>query len=94
MNDDWSCVPVPVVPVCFLTSQSSLIIYVTIYILISYVLLRGNCIPQILIGIIGIGIALAVFTFSLPGPPTLSEIRISFGLFLFSFGVFRKNNTL
>lgn len=38
-----------------LTSQQSLIQYITIYISISYILYRGVYIPQILIGTIGTG---------------------------------------
>jgi hypothetical protein len=58
MNDDWPVIPIPVIPVCFLMFQPFLIIYINIYISISYVLLREVCVPQILIGIIGIGIAI------------------------------------
>ncbi len=65
-------VPVPVVPVVFLRFHFSSILYITIYILISYIVIKGCFIPLILIGTTGTGttetLGRVVFYYFLPFP--------------------------
>ena len=52
---DWLVITITVITVLFLRGQIPFLLYITIYISISYVLLRGVYVPQILIGTIGTG---------------------------------------
>ena len=52
-----SAIPIPVIPVIYLRVSHLSILYITIYISISYVVFRRGLTPHYLIGIIGIGIS-------------------------------------
>ncbi len=74
----WSCVPVPVVPVRFQRYLLFLILYITIYILISYIYIIENGICIFLIGTTG----------------TTGTFLASSMMHFVDFQPFRRNNSL